>query len=53
MNPVLEKVQDISRNVDQVCGDQDKVLYNVSTQALSLLILLGIISGMIVNLYVS
>ena len=40
-------------NVDQIGNDQDKILYNISTQALSLLILLGIISGMIVNLYVS
>jgi hypothetical protein len=40
-----------SRNVDQVGGDQAKVLSNISTQALSLLILLGIISGMIANLF--
>ena len=41
----------VDQNVDQVGADQDKVLYNISTQALSLLILLGIISGLIVDLY--
>ena len=41
----------VHQHINQIGEDDAKILSNISTQALSLLILLGIISGMIANLY--
>ena len=41
----------VRQHIDQIGEDDAKILSNISTQALSLLILLGLSSGMIANLY--